>query len=336
MRFRSGLFTLALVVLSIPGGLVADNTADAQALLQTARGANPFGSGLGAFTLTADLTLYKFHKGDERGTYKLVWLSAKDWRRDVKSASFESSEGVMQGVGWAKNDTVWPPFRLRQLEDLRNAFAEVTSVSPAAKVTMKRSKQNTCWKIEEKERMPLDFCAANDSGAIQSVGYKNAVYELKGLTDSNGRKLPQSVSVIVNGMKIVEMSNLHLEALAGPSPDLAPPAGAWKEESLACALGQGRIIKKIAPEYPAIARETNDYGVVTVGVVVGTDGEVKSIAVLQTAGPRLDRAVMEAVKNWRFEPFQCGGHAVEALSDVSINFSAPHSDFTKGSVPLLR
>ena len=331
---------VACVLLVAPTAFAGNDSVDSKALQDVALNANPFASGADAFLLSADLTLYKMHKGDEHGSYKLAWISAKDWRRDVKSQSFESSQGVMQGVGWAKHtidskDTVWKPFRLSELENLRDAFAEIGELSAAEKISMKRSGGNTCWKVEHKDRIPMDVCASNDSHTVSSLGYKNAVYELNGYRDAGGKKLPQTINVIVNGMKIVELANLHAEHIASPSASLtAPPAGAWKDESLPCALGQGNIVKRVAPEYPAIARENNEYGTVVVGILLGNDGSVKSSAVMQSAGPRLDQAALDVVKKWQFQPYVCGGHPVEALSDVSIQFTAPHSDYSKGSVPL--
>jgi TonB family protein len=232
---------------------------------------------------------------------------------------------------------MWTPFRLSELEDLRDAFGEISDLGPADKVTVKRSGGNTCWKVEHKDRIPMDVCASSDSKTISSLGYKNAVYELKNYHDFNGKKLPQTVDVIVSGMKIVELSNLKAEAIAAPNASLtAPAAGAWKDDSLPCALGQGNIAKRIAPDYPAISRENNEYGTVVVGILVGADGAVKNTAVMQSAGPRLDQAALDVVKKWQFEPFQCGGHAVDALSDVSIQFNAPHSDYSKGTVPAYR
>jgi TonB family protein len=331
---------MACVLLVAPRVFAGDGSGDGKGLQDAALNANVFANGTGAFSLSADLTLYKMHKGDEHGSYKLVWLSANDWRREVKSQSFESSQGVMQGVGWAKHtidskNTAWKPFRLTELENLRDAFAEIGELSAADKISMKRSGGNTCWKVEHKDRIPMDVCVNNDSHLISSVGYKNAVYEMKNYRDSGGKKLPLMVNVIVNGMKIVELANLRAENIATATANLtAPPAGAWKDESLPCALGQGNIVKRVAPEYPAIARENNEYGTVVVGILVGNDGSVKSSAVMQSAGPRLDQAALDVVKKWQFQPYECGGHPVEALSDVSIQFNAPHSDYSKGSVPL--
>ena len=340
MRSKSKIAVIACLFVLAVAADAGNDAADAKGIQDFAAAVNPFAGG--AFSMSADLTLYKMHKGDERGSYKLVWLSDKDWRRDVKSPSLQSSEGVMQGVGWAKHtiesqDTMWVPFRLTELEDLRNAFAELNQLTTADKVSAKRAGGNTCWKVEHKDRIPMDICASNDSHMVTSVGYKNAVYELKGYREANGKKLPQTVDVIVNGMKIVELANLQAEAITSPSAELtAPPAGAWKDEALPCALGQGKIVKRVIANYPAIARENNEYGTVVIGVLVGTDGAVKNSAVMQSAGPRLDQAALEVVRKWQFEPFQCAGHVVEAQSDVSIQFNAPHSDFSKGSVPLLR
>lgn len=76
-----------------------------------------------------------------------------------------------------------------------------------------------------------------------------------------------------------------------------------------------------APEYPAAAMRNGDQGTVMVRVEVGTDGVPTSVDVAQRSGSRdLDRAAVNAVRQWRFQPAQRDGQPVSGAVTVPIDF----------------
>jgi TonB family protein len=66
---------------------------------------------------------------------------------------------------------------------------------------------------------------------------------------------------------------------------------------------QRRVMTKVAPAYPAIARRSNMNitGTVKVRVVVAKDGSIKESKVVG-GHPLLVNAAMDALKKWKFEP----------------------------------
>ncbi|UOV05316.1 TonB family protein [Pseudoxanthomonas sp. F37] len=76
-----------------------------------------------------------------------------------------------------------------------------------------------------------------------------------------------------------------------------------------------------APEYPPAAMRSGDQGTVLVRVEVGADGVPVSVEVAQRSGSRdLDRAAVDAVRQWRFQPAQRDGQAVAGAVTVPIDF----------------
>ena len=76
-----------------------------------------------------------------------------------------------------------------------------------------------------------------------------------------------------------------------------------------------------APEYPQSAMRNGDQGTVMVRVEVGTDGVPLSVDVAQRSGSReLDRAAVDAVRQWRFQPAQRDGQPVVGAVTVPIDF----------------
>jgi len=75
------------------------------------------------------------------------------------------------------------------------------------------------------------------------------------------------------------------------------------------------------PGYPSSARKAGREGVVTVRVLVGTDGKPLSVTVRVTSGHEdFDTAAVTAVKKWLFSPARRGKEPVASFHDVRIRF----------------
>lgn len=78
-----------------------------------------------------------------------------------------------------------------------------------------------------------------------------------------------------------------------------------------------------APTYPPAALRSGESGTVLVRVEVDANGTPAGVALVQRSGSRdLDRAAMEAVRKWRFQPAQRDGQAVPASLVIPIDFRA--------------
>jgi TonB family protein len=58
---------------------------------------------------------------------------------------------------------------------------------------------------------------------------------------------------------------------------------------------------------------------VKVSFIIGTDGRVHSPLILESAGPRGDRSVLQTVRAWRYRPATCNGVPTE--TEGKIEFS---------------
>ncbi len=73
-----------------------------------------------------------------------------------------------------------------------------------------------------------------------------------------------------------------------------------------------KVLSKVAPVYPDLARRTNVHGVVKLVVVVAPDGKVASTEVVG-GNPVLVQAAVEAVRKWRYEAAPQQTHRVVEL-----------------------
>jgi TonB family protein len=81
----------------------------------------------------------------------------------------------------------------------------------------------------------------------------------------------------------------------------------------------GRLIHHVTPVYPAETRELRLQGAVVLEGVIGTDGAVRDIRVV-SGDARLADPAVEAVRQWRYEPFRSNGEAVDMLSTITVHF----------------
>jgi protein TonB len=64
--------------------------------------------------------------------------------------------------------------------------------------------------------------------------------------------------------------------------------------------GSRKVVTKVIPQYPALARAVNIEGVVRADVVVAPSGKVKSVEV-RGGHPLLARAAEDALRDWKWE-----------------------------------
>lgn len=81
-----------------------------------------------------------------------------------------------------------------------------------------------------------------------------------------------------------------------------------------------RFVSQMFPEYPDAARWRGIQGVVVVDYVIGKNGNVRDVIVLQEAHPLLARAAVKAIMRWRFRPTIVNSEPVEVIHKLSIVF----------------
>jgi TonB family protein len=76
---------------------------------------------------------------------------------------------------------------------------------------------------------------------------------------------------------------------------------------------------RVDPDYPTAARPSKLRGVIVLDVVVGRDGKVADVHPLN--GPEiLAQAAMDAMRWWRFEPYEVNGQPVVVETTVAMEF----------------
>ncbi|RKQ61943.1 outer membrane transport energization protein TonB [Vogesella indigofera] len=99
-----------------------------------------------------------------------------------------------------------------------------------------------------------------------------------------------------------------------PAPP-APPAPVVPPTHIGGHLGNPR------PVYPPLSIELGEAGAVGLRVAVSADGRAQEVSIARSSGfPRLDRAALQAVRNWRFRPATRGNEAIPYTYVFNVDF----------------
>ena len=80
-----------------------------------------------------------------------------------------------------------------------------------------------------------------------------------------------------------------------------------------------KLINKVQPDYPDIARAEHLSGKVVLHAIIATDGSVKTLHVL-SGRCSLARAAIDAVRKWRYMPTMVNGNPVEVNTTIDVFF----------------
>lgn len=81
-----------------------------------------------------------------------------------------------------------------------------------------------------------------------------------------------------------------------------------------------RLVHKVTPVYPEIAKRARITGVVGIEAIIAKDGKMRSLQVL-SGHPLLITAALDAVKQWRYKPTLLQNQPVEVITRIQVNFT---------------
>jgi TonB family protein len=81
-----------------------------------------------------------------------------------------------------------------------------------------------------------------------------------------------------------------------------------------------KLVNRVQPEYPELARQSRISGTVRMHAIIGKDGKVQSLT-LVSGHPLLVKAAIDAVSQWRYEPTMLNGSPVEVDTTIDVLFA---------------
>jgi TonB family protein len=102
------------------------------------------------------------------------------------------------------------------------------------------------------------------------------------------------------------------------APADAPPSGAQRVSS---SVQSQKLISRVTPIYPPVAKSARIQGTVTMQATIGTDGTVQNLQLVSAGSPLLTQSAMDAVRQWVYQPTLLNGSPVTVVTTIDVNFS---------------
>lgn len=113
-----------------------------------------------------------------------------------------------------------------------------------------------------------------------------------------------------------DMPKRPAEAAPAPAPTAPTPI---QQVRVSGALQAARLIHRVEPVYPALARQARISGTVELAGVISTNGQIRELRIV--SGPALlVQSALDAVRQWIYQPTLLGGKTVEVLTTISVIF----------------
>jgi len=124
-----------------------------------------------------------------------------------------------------------------------------------------------------------------------------------------------SLGADVSGVKVVAVGGKteHLIAASADADASAPLQVGGR-------IGMPQRLSQAQPIYPAIAKQGQIQGVVEVSIVIDANGNVERAKIVKSI-PQLDKAALDAVKQWKYAPTVVNGAAVPVTMVVKVTFT---------------
>ena len=122
----------------------------------------------------------------------------------------------------------------------------------------------------------------------------------------------------VNGIPTAVKTTIHVTfsdtAVPGTADSSSPSRVSVTSKDIS-----GQIIRKVPPIYPPLARQARIQGTVILRVIIDKTGGIANLQ-LVSGHPMLAPAAIEAVKQWKYTPYELNGEVVEVDTTVQVNF----------------
>jgi protein TonB len=112
-----------------------------------------------------------------------------------------------------------------------------------------------------------------------------------------------------------------LISAAAPPPPPPPPQAPAGPVRVGGQIKTPALVHRVEPIYPEVAAAAKLSGMVILEAVVGTDGCVETVSVLRSRHALLDKAAVDALKQWRYTPLVLNAIPTSFVLTVTFTFS---------------
>jgi len=262
-------------------------------------------------------TIEEFWAGPKKNrvTYTLTGISQTFYQTEQGRFRSGPEIGVPELAIEARNAFVspLPPLEFLQHQKFEKKEHEAGSTKLA------------CLHRPESVAAPTEplYCIEADKPVLRIAAFGSSQTVHNKIVAFEGQYVPQEVGITRSGKTLLTAHTDMLESLKTvedaefiPPPDAVP---APRQIAISAGVAQGLLAKSGPPNYPPNAMRIGVSGTVVLQIVIDKQGHVRDPQVV--SGPtELRQAALDAIKDWRYRPYQLNGETVEVKTIVNMTF----------------
>jgi protein TonB len=127
---------------------------------------------------------------------------------------------------------------------------------------------------------------------------------------------------VIGGTGVATLvSQIPRETIPQAKPQIAEtPKPAAKPTIVGGDVQAAKLLKKVIPVYPPLAKQARVSGTVQLIGVIARDGTIQQLQV-SSGHPLLVKAALDAVRQWVYRPTLLNGQAVEVIAPIDVIFT---------------
>lgn len=281
------------------------------------------------FQLHAKVKILDSVPSPMEGTYSLHWTSNTKWRAELHFPGYDEIQVGIESKMWVKRSLEFQPLRIRQILELLRA--NELQADPDEKLgSVSHSKRNghefTCAQWMWMNYPSTKWCFDTATGVLSSVESADKVSLFEEHSPFEGKLVARKLLLFADGHSIIEVDLTDLTvSLDFPDTEFTQPSGS---ESIDLCDHPTRATLQSAPEldWDKVAYKNLKAGTsadVLASAVVGIDGRLHKVHVLQTGGSGLDAATVEMMNGMRFQTAKCGDKPIATEFILEVPFVHP-------------
>ena len=83
----------------------------------------------------------------------------------------------------------------------------------------------------------------------------------------------------------------------------------------------GALLVRVPPIYPPSARAAHISGKVVIQALIVKDGIPQNAKVVSSPDESLSQAALDAVRQWRYQPYTLNGEPVSVMTTINLEFT---------------
>jgi hypothetical protein len=166
---------------------------------------------------------------------------------------------------------------------------------------------------QDKDRLRVSFRYGSENVTRNTIG------------NFQGRGVPIDTVVILSGLTAAKAHVAALSTMAAADGDFGLDSSLQLQNAgpvmASGGVTAGRKISGAVPVYPVEDKQSHTSGSLHMRALIGTDGHIHKLTVIDTPSPTLALSALAAVRTWVYKPFLLNGLPCSVETTITVNYN---------------